>query len=162
MKKNLFYFILAILPFMTLTFASCSNDNLPKVKISINVADNTPVIDGTICVIQDDSIHVKNLTVTNLEEGKNAMLNQVVYYLDGYRYTPTVAQNTSFYIPTAKASAGNHEIEVSCQVLAEGKSVAYALCKFPVLVIPVIEDFPTNGDKSSTIEFVTDLQNSEK
>ena len=162
MKKRLFSIILAILPFMTMTFTSCSNDDYPKVRISLNVADNTPIIDGSICVLKDDTIHVKNLTVTNLEEGKAAMLSQVVYYIDGFRYTPVVSQNFSFDIPTDRAVVGSHEIEVTCQVNAVDKSIAFAVCGFPVLVEPRLEDFPTNGISTNTLEFVTELKDTEK
>ncbi|MCF0179953.1 MAG: hypothetical protein HUJ97_06895 [Bacteroidales bacterium] len=154
MKKWLFTIIVALMPFMAGTFTSCSSDNLPKVKISLDVAENTPTIDGVVYVVKGDSIHVNKLTVTNLDSSTPTILNRVMYRFDYSSFTET-ASPFAIDFPTKDASVGNHEIYIECQVLATGSPVCFAVCSFPVKVVASKEDIPT-GNSTATVEKVVE------
>lgn len=157
MKKWYYLLILAILPVMAFSFASCNDDDdLPDVNISLTV-DKGTVVDGVIYVAQGDTLQVASINVENVESDKGAGITNVNYYWDGYYYAPAVFSPFGMTFPTSdQTPIGDHSIDITCTVLAVDKSMASALLSYPVKVVASEDEIPTVPD-SPTITKLSHL-----
>lgn len=151
MKKLFYSLLLAVLPVMAMSLASCSNDDdLPDVNIALDVENGT-MVDGTIYVVQGDTLNVSGITVTNNEAGKGATLTNVRYYIDGYFYGESLyAPFPAYEITTESTPVGTYDLGVSCTVLAVDKSIATAALNYPFKVVASVDDIPGGTSRSAT------------
>ncbi len=151
MKKLFYSFLLAVLPVMAMSLTSCSNDDdLPNVNIALDIENGT-MVDGTIYVVQGDTLNVTGITVTNNEAGKNAAVTNVRYYINGYfigesLFSPFPAD----CITDANTPVGNYDLGVSCTVLAPDKSIATAALNYPFKVVESADNIPGGTSRSAT------------
>lgn len=144
MKKWFYLMLLAVIPTMAISFASCNDDDdLPDVDISLSV-DKGTVVDGTIYVVQGDTLQIASINVVNNEPNKGAAITNVNYYWDGIYYAPAVFSPFGMtFVTDEETPVGNHDIGISCTVLAVDKSIATAVLNYPVKVVASADDIPT-------------------
>lgn len=151
MKKLFYSFLLAVLPVMAMSLASCSNeDDLPDVNIALDVENGT-MVDGTIYVVQGDTLNVTGITVTNNEAGKAAAITNVRYYVDGYFIGESLFSPFPAYTVTdAETPAGSYDLGVACTVLAPDKSIASAALNYPFKVVASADEIPGGASRSAS------------
>ena len=150
MKKILSYMFIATMAVIMGTMASCSkDDDLPKVKITLEVNDETAsVVNDTIYVVQGETIKIDAVKVTSLEEGKSAAINQVGYYWDGVFLFPSPVAPFPAEIPVLeKAEVGMHGLGLRCQVLLVDYPICFAYLQYPVKVLPKGDPLPKGTAK---------------
>ena len=149
MKKILSYMFIATMAVIMGTMASCSKDELPNVKITLDVNDETAsVVNDTIYVQQGDTIKIDAVKITSLEEGKSAAINKVEYFWDGIPEPifPVAPYPYIFPIPE-DAKLVNHAIGLRCQVLVVDFPICFAYVEYPVKVIAKGEPLPKGDNK---------------
>lgn len=142
----------AILPIMALSLSSChDDDDVPNVDISFSI-DKGTVVDGTVYVVQGDTIGIGSINVVNNDAGKGAGVTNVNYYWDGMYYAPALFEPFAMVFPTSENTpVGQHTISATCTVLAVDKSLATGVINCNVMVVTSADDIPTSGDLSATI-----------
>lgn len=150
MKKFFYSVLLAIMPVVALSLASCSNDDdLPDVSIDLQVENGT-MVDGTIYVVQGDTLNVTGIYVTNNDAGKDAAITNVRYYVDGYFIGESpFSPYPAYCITDAETPVGNYDLGVACTVLAPDKSIASAALSYPFRVVKSAEDIPGGSSRSA-------------
>ncbi len=158
MKKWFYLMLLAVMPLMAVSLASCDDDDdLPNVDISLSV-DKGTVVDGTIYVVQGDTLQIASVNVVNNEPNKGAAITNVNYYWDGVYYAPAIFSPYGMtFVTSEKTPVGSHGIGISCTVLAVDKTIATAVMSCPVQVVAGAEDIPT-PDGSQSIVTTTSLK----
>ena len=147
MKK----FLLSLLPVAALLmFASCDDDNdLPNVDISFTF-DNARTDNGTVYVVEGDTLHLDGITVTSLDQGKQAGISALPrFYLNG---VPAPLFNISYTTPFAfdmemdvPASEKPYTLSMIANVFQVDKTIATAQCNIPVMVVASEEDIPEDA-----------------
>lgn len=143
-RTHLWAFATLLLP---LFFVSCSNDNdLPNVNYNIQLGGGAKLNpdDGTIYVMQGDTLAIKSLAVTNNESGKSAAITDAQYYWD-YNYiggNPFAPYNFNIYI-TDETPVGGHNLTIQCSVVAVDKTPAVGVIDYPVVVVADSTQMPT-------------------
>jgi hypothetical protein len=138
--KKLFYLFLLALP---IALVSCSDDNdLPDVSFNIVVGTNNTIVDNTIYVPQGDDLSVQQLSCTNNDVNKAAVITNATYFLDGYRLGTTLVAPFTISIPTTDLSVGKHTLSIETTVLAVDKTPAFAVVSYPVEVVASASDMP--------------------
>lgn len=134
---------MAVLPVVALSFASCDNDdNLPDVKFSLSV-ENAEIVDGTIYVVQGDTLNVTGVSVTNNEAGKPAAVTNVRYFIDGFYLGNSIfAPYPAYNLTTVDTPEGNYQLGITCTILAEDKSIAIGNIIYPIKVVAASSDIP--------------------
>lgn len=153
MKKWFYLMLLAVLPVMAVSFAACDDDDdLPDVDISLSV-DKGTVVDGTIYVVQGDTLQIASINVVNNEANKAAAITNVNYYWDGIYYAPAVFQPFGMtFVTNDSTPVGSHDIGISCTVLAVDKSIATAALNYPVIVVSDSLDIPTPDGTNAIVD----------
>lgn len=159
MKKVYYFMLLAVMTVFATSLSSCSkDDDLPKVDVTLDVDQSTAkTIRDTVYVVRGETIIVNDVNITNLEQGKPALINKVSFYWDGVRLTSEKLSHPFYMLfPTLETTTlGNHKIGLTCQVAAEGKSLAFAVVDFPVKVVEDESEIPpVNSNDSVTIKNV--------
>lgn len=152
MKKLFYSMLLAILPVMAFSLVSCSDDkDLPDVNIALDV-ENATMVNGTIYVVQGDTLNVTGIRVTNNDANKGAAVTNVKYYIDGYFIGESVFSPFPAYnLTDADTPVGKYDLGVSCTVLAVDKSIASAALNYPFEVVASADDIPSDGTPSTTV-----------
>lgn len=152
MKKTLCFALLLTL-LVPCAITSCSDeDSLPNVDYNITISGG--VINpenGTIYVVQGDTLAVTSLSVTNNETGKAAAINGAEYYWD-YNFiggSPFPPYGFNIVINDAIAT-GAHDLTIQCGVLAVDKEPAVGLVNYPVMVVPDSTQLPVSQITSLT------------
>ena len=156
MKKLFSFAVFAIISMAAAMLVSCSKDGLPKVNITIKTEQ--PVIDGVVYVVVGQKLKITDIEVTNLEDGKAAMLNNVTFFWNripcgGKQLAPF----THEYEATTKDDLGKQEISIICRVLAVGKTLAVAEVIKDVKVVESEDDIPTPTKSGYEINVTTQL-----
>ena len=127
MKKALFYILLfAVLPVLGLSACSDDGDDLPDVDFSLNISGGV-MVDGTIYVVQGDTLVINSVNVVNNEPDKSAIITAATYYWDAFRMGTSAVPPYGFSFATSEnTSLGKHEITIECPVYAVDKSPAIA------------------------------------
>lgn len=150
MKKYLLS-LLALLP-MAVMFSACSDENdLPDVDFNITYEGATNV-DGVLYVVQGEPFEITGITVTNREEGKGAGISVAEYYWD-YIYVGTNIQppyGFRFDV-TENTPVGRHQLDIQSTVFAVDKTIANALCSFPVQVVSSADEIPDGGQPAMSV-----------
>lgn len=143
MKKTLFAALLAL---PLIGFVSCSDDkDLPDVDFTVDV-ENATRVDGFLYVVQGDTLVVESITVTNREEGKNAIITQADYYWDGYFMGTSIVPPYGYKIFIGESTpVGDHQIDIQMPVFAEDKAAATALVSMKVVVVQEDTEIPDGG-----------------
>lgn len=146
--KKLLYLLLAVVPFI---FTAChDDDDLPKVDFNITISNGT-YSDGTVYMVQGQTLTVESITVTNLESNKGAMITAASYYWDGYYLGASIQTPYAFEIETTdKTPVGRHTLQIVCPLLAVDKELATAVISYPVEVVATADDMPTGGTTAFT------------
>lgn len=133
--------LLALPLFLGLT--SCNDDNdLPNVDISIAISGGKAV-DGTIYVVQGDTLTIEGITVTNLDSKKGASITGATYFWDYYRLGTAVIPPYGFDIVTTDETAlGKHLLEIESPVYATGKAPGVSIQVYDVMVVASADDIP--------------------
>ncbi len=132
---------------MLLPLAAChdDDDNLPRVDFGLVISGGT-YSDGSIYVVQGDTLEIEAITVTNLEQGKAAAITAATYYWDGYCLGTNIQPPFGFEIFTDdKTPLGCPSLEITSPLLAEDKSIATAVLVYPVVVVATEDGLPGTG-----------------
>lgn len=150
-KKFVYAIMMAVLPVLAFSLASCDDDDdLPNVSISLDVQNGT-FVDGTIYVVQGDTLNVTGIVVKNNEEGKAAAVTNVKYFLDGFFIGESIFSPFPAYnLTDAETPEGNYDLGITCTVLAVDKSIAQAVLNYPFKVVASADDIPSTGTPSDT------------
>lgn len=142
--KRFLYLFLVIFP-MVLLGACSDDDDLPNVDFQLSISDAS-YIDGTIYVVQGDTLKIDSIKVVNLEEGKAAAITSAAYYWDMFYLGTNIVAPYGFEIVTSDATPiGSHRLLIEAPVLAVDKSLANAFLSYPVEVVGKVEDIPSGG-----------------
>lgn len=150
MKKYLI-FLLALLP-MSLAFTACSDDDdLPNVDFDITYEGVTNV-DGVLYVVQGEAFEVTGITVTNREEGKGAGISGADYYWDYVYVGSSIQPPYGFEFNVGENTpVGRHQLDIQTTVFAVDKTLARAICSFPVQVVASADDIPDGGESTTHV-----------
>ena len=138
---------------LAFTTTSCSDDDdLPNVEMSITVS-GAECIDGTIYVVQGNTLNIESINVTNNEPDKAATITSADYYWD-YRLIGTaMLPPYGFKIETVKTEGdiegtplGEHLLQIEAPLLAVDKEVATAILVYKVVVVASEDEIPENPD----------------
>lgn len=149
MKKYL-YFLLLLIPAFALV--SCDDDkDLPDVDFDFTF-ENAIDVDGTLYVVQGETMEVTSIQVINNEPDKRAMITAANYYWDYYFLGSTVQPPYAFEIDVdAETPLGDHLLEVEAPLYAVDKAPAVAVVAFKVKVVASPEDIPEAGTATTRI-----------
>lgn len=149
MKKLLY--LLLVLPF-AMMMASCSNDDdLPNVTVTMDFG-NAAVQDGTLYVVQSDTLMLNNIVTKAVDSNQTAVLANVKYF---WNYVPAPYLTWSplpMEIPIADmplTESGNNFLQMDATLLETDKSIAYANIAIPIKVVATVDELPaglTIGD----------------
>lgn len=151
MKKFIYSILFAVLPLMAVSFVSCSDDDdLPNVDITVDV-DNATIVNGTIYVVQGDTLDITAVNVKNNDTSKNAAITNVRYFIDGYYFGTSFFQPYPAYnITDADTPVGKYQLGITCTVLAVDKSIAQGVLSYPIVVVASADQIPS-GSATTTI-----------
>jgi hypothetical protein len=145
--KKLFYLFAMALPLAFCASSCDDDDDLPDVEISVAFS-GCQNVDGTLFVVQGDTLSIDSVTVTNLEKGKAAVLTSATYYWDAVCLGTAIVQPYSFKIATSTLTAvGEHLLQIETPILAVDKSAAVGIVSYNVQVVADSLDIP--GDSVS-------------
>lgn len=144
MKKYIYSILFAILPIMAISFVACDDDDdLPNVDITLDV-ENASIVDGTIYVVQGDTLNVTSVIVKNNDAGKGAAITNVRYFIDGYYFgTSYFSPYPAYNITDADTPVGKYQLSLTCAILAVDKSIASGLLVYPVVVVANADEIPS-------------------
>lgn len=136
--------LMLCLPFATIT--SCSDDDdLPDVNLSIEI-DGGKAVGEVIYVVKGETLKITSVNITNNEQGKNALITSATYFLDGFRLGTVILPPFPYDITFEREqSVGDHNLEILCDVAAEGKALGIALISYHVKVVEDASDIPDEG-----------------
>lgn len=143
MKKILSLALLvAALPF---AMVSCSDDdNLPKVDYDISFSGAT-LDNGTLYVVQGDTLKVNSITVKNQDSDKNAGLTNAEYFWDYYFVGNSPLPPFNFSIATNQDTPlGEHALTIRMGVVAVDKEPAVGVVDYPVMVVADSTQLPSS------------------
>lgn len=142
--KKLYYLLLALPLFAIL--AACDDDdkNIPEVSLSIEYSGGT-LNDGTLYVVEGDTLKIDALVVTPAPGTGKAVLGQTTYLWDGRPFYTTGIAPFSVAIGTADMAEGNHTLTINSQIFQEGKSIGWGIFQYKVVIVAAPEDQP--GDE---------------
>lgn len=146
-QANKFSFLALVAAlFMMLPLTAChDDDDLPQVDFNLTISGAT-YSDGTIYVVQGETLEIESISVTNLEQGKAAAITAATYYWDGYCLGTTIMPPFGFEILTNEETpVGRHSLEITSPLIAEGKSIATSVLVYSVQVVASEDDLPDNG-----------------
>lgn len=151
MKKFIYSILFAVLPLMAVSFVGCSNDDdLPNVDITVDV-DNASIVNGTIYVVQGDTLDVTAVNIKNNEANKGAAITNVRYFIDGYYFGTSFFQPYPAYnITDVNTPVGKYQLGITCTVLAVDKSIASGVLSYPIVVVANADEIPS-GATTTTI-----------
>lgn len=149
--KRLFKF-LAILPLLAFGFTSCNDDNdLPNVDITLNIS-GAESVDGTIYLVQGDTLYIDAIDVTNNEPGKAAFISSATYYWDYVNLGTAVVPPYSFAIATNENTpVGRHLLQVEAPVAAVDKELGIAVLTYVVEVVESADDIPAGTPQNQVL-----------
>lgn len=149
MKKTLAYALLAVA--LPLAVTSCSDDDsLPNVDYNIAISGGV-IDDGTIYVVQGDTLAVTSLSVTNNESGKAAAITDAQYFWD-YNFigaNPFAPYGFKIVINDA-IPTGGHDLSIKCGVVAVDKEPAIGVVNYPVMVVADSTQMPATQVQTTT------------
>lgn len=150
LKKFVYAIMMAIVPVLAFSLSSCSDDDdLPNVNVSLEVENGT-IVDGTIYVVQGDTLNVEGIKITNNEAGKGAAVTNVKYFVDGFYIGESLfAPYPAYNITDIDTPKGSYSLGITCTVLAVDKTVAQAVLNYPIKVVASAEDIPGAGASSA-------------
>ncbi len=139
-------FLLAALP---LLLASCHDDkDLPKVNISIDYS-NAVQLDGTIYVVQGDTLVIDAVNVTPEREGAKVGLGSVTYFLDGWMIGVNPVSPFGANIVTTDLATGNHILALEMPVLEVGCELATGYITVPLTIVATADDIPSGTTQAA-------------
>ncbi len=145
MIKKLLAAAVIALPAIGLVSCSDNEKNLPDVDFNVEI-ENATKVDGAVYVVQDETLDITGITVTNREEGKEAAITQADYYWDGRYFATSVVPPYGIEIETTEETPlGNHILDIQAPVLAVGKELATAVISFKVVVVESQDEVPDGG-----------------
>lgn len=147
--KKLYYLILAMLPLVFFTACDNDDDNLPDVDINVYMSGALQY-DGSLYVIQGDTLSVDSITVTPLEGTKAATLGNPTIFWDTFRVGTVVSNNYSFQFNTADMPVGNHYLGIRMGVYQVDKTLAFAVLGYKVVLVESADQIPAGATPVST------------
>lgn len=140
-----FIYLLLMLPLLGL-ISSCDDDkDIPQVSLSIDYTGGT-LEDGSIYVVQGDTLNITALRAVPAEGTKAATLTNVTYFWDGIPQGRTFISPFPISINTAEMEVGQHTLGVNATVLQVDKEVGFAVTQFPIVIVASEADQPGEGD----------------
>lgn len=149
MKK---YLILLLLLVPALALTSCHDDkDLPDVDFNFTF-ENAVNVDGTLYVVQGETMEITDIQVVNKDEGKGALITAANYYWDYYYLGSNVEPPYGFAIATTdETPLGGHILEVESPLFAVDKEPAVSVVVFDVEVVASAEDIPGEGTTTTRV-----------
>lgn len=147
--KKLLYFLLA-LPLLSLV--SCGDDDTPDVNVNFQFS-NATVVDGTIYVVQGDSLGIDSLWVVPVDTKQTASVigNGVVYSVNGYPVARGFFPNFAVKFPTDSMAAGKYDLGALFNVAETGCAIAVCAVDLDMQVVADSTAIPTGGVKDGQI-----------
>lgn len=159
MKRILY--LLFVIPLLGL-ISSCSDDkDLPQVSLSLDYSGATEQ-DGTIYVVQGDTLDITALRAIPAEGTKAATITNVTYFWDGVPQGLFPVSPFAISIKTAGMEPGKHYLEINATILQVDKEIGFAVTQFPIMIVENEDEQPEGGD-NGTINpdtRITDNENS--
>lgn len=154
MKK----FISLLLAIPMLAFISCDDDDkLPKLDMDVQV-ENATNIDGTLYVIQGDTLIIKSISVSSPDATNGIALGGVTYILN---YEPIFFSPEAPYsisIDTNGWAVGTRLLQIQTNVYAVDYSPMYAWMTFPLKIVASEEDIPSDTPEGGTFRINPDVK----
>lgn len=157
---RLFLLLAVLLP--SVAFTSCDDENsFPDVDFSVTF-DNAVYSNGILYVVEGEQFDITSIDVTNREAGKNAAITAANYYWDFEYIGSSVRPPYNFSIKLSPGTtAGRHNLQIECPVIAADKTPATATVVLDVLVVPSSNDMP-NVDTENSLKVIPDISNTDK
>lgn len=157
MKRILYLlFMLPLLGFIS----SCDDDkDLPQVSLSLDY-ENATEEDGTIYVVQGDTLDITALRAIPAEGTKAATISVVTYFWDGIPQGRTALSPFPISIVTKDMELGKHYLGVNATILQVDKEIGFAVTQFPVMV--VADENQPDGGGSGTLNPETKVTDKEQ
>lgn len=159
--KKIFSLLLAV-PMLAM-LASCDDDNandLPDVSVSIEYS-GASMEDGVLTIEQGQTLTIDALKVTPAEGTKEAVLGNVVYYLDGFPIFATGIAPHGCSISTENLSEGEHTLSVHAQIFQLDRPMGYGLFRYTMNVVAPSGDSGTNTPGSGSDTPATTITDSD-
>ncbi len=137
MKKLLA--LMLMLPMLMLV--SCSDDDLPDVKMKVTYSGATSV-DGTLYVVQDSTFSIDGLYVEAVNSKHNAALSGASYYWDFIPAGSTIVVPFGAQFDTSIYSVGPHQLQIVTNVLEEDCTPAVANVVLNIRIVESADDIP--------------------
>lgn len=143
MKRILY--LLFVIPLLGL-ISSCSDDkDLPQVSLSLDYSGATEQ-DGTIYVVQGDTLDITALRAVPAEGTKAATITNVTYFWDGIPQGLFPVSPFPISIKTADMELGKHYLGVNATILQVDKEIGFAVTQFPIMIVASDAEQPGEGD----------------
>lgn len=152
--KKLLYLALLLLP-LGFMAASCSDDNdLPDVDVTV-VYDNVVMDNNVLYVVQGDIMKVTGIDCKG-NDGKQALVNNVTYYLNGLPQIHPIFAPYGVGIDTGMLEPGRYVLTMGMNILQVDKSISTGMIDQSFIVVKTAEELPdgaTPGEVTRTIRF---------
>lgn len=152
--KKLLYLALLLLP-LGFMAASCSDDNdLPDVDVTV-VYDNVVMENNVLYVVQGDIMKVTGIDCKG-NDGKQALVNNVTYYLNGLPQIHPIFAPYGVGIDTGMLEPGRYVLTMGMNILQVDKSISTGMIDQSFIVVKTAEELPdgaTPGEVTRTIRF---------
>ena len=153
MKKYTSILLSALAVAVSAGFASCDDDDdLPDVSMSITIEGGVFDTDGDIYVVQGDELNVLSVNIVNNIEGQDAAITYANYYWD-YRLVASnmVPPFGCDGLTDINTPVGEHELEITTNVVAVDKELAVAELDYDVIVVPDASMIPPTATGTTYI-----------
>ncbi len=149
--KKLFILLAIALP-LAFAVTSCDDDDdLPNVELNLTFSGGQ-FVDGSLFVVQGDTLSIDSVTVSNLEKNKAAAITSATYYWDGVCLGTSVVHPYAFKIATSDSTPlGEHLLQVETPILAVDKSAAIGVVNYSVFVVADSLDIPSQPSSNPVV-----------
>lgn len=143
--KKLFYLLVAL----PLVFFSCDDDDddFPDVSVSVKTS-GAVVADGTIYVVQGDTLSVDSIGVSMVNSGKRVVIGAASYYWDYAFIGTNVLKPYNWAFDTERVPIGSHLLQIECSLLAVDYAPVTAYFSYPIKIVSSVNDIPSGGTDS--------------
>ena len=138
--KKIFNLFLAL---PLLFAASCSDDNdIPQVSINLETSGYWKVDnDSRLYLVEGETLYVDGLYVKSLE-GKEALISQATYYLNGFGYADPLLAPYKIKIPSEVLREGNNILMAAMTLAVVDYPVSVAEARWDIVLVSSEEELP--------------------
>jgi hypothetical protein len=149
--KKLLYLLVMALPLAFVSTSCNDDDDLPNVELNVSFSGGQ-FVEGTLFVVQGDTISIDSITITNLEKNKAAAITSATYYWDAVCLGTSIVHPFKFQIVTSESTPiGEHLLQIETPILAVDKSAAIGVVNYNVQVVADSLDIPGTPDNDPIV-----------